>query len=58
MKNIFLKYLIEIVKKAIHTVIMIILPTTYNDTVEDLKWFNKSEGNKEKTRPLEDLVPV
>ena len=35
-----------------------VLPITHNNTAEDLEWFYKSEENKEKIRPLEDLVPV
>ena len=57
-KNISLKYLVEIVKNTIRKVIIIILLITYNNTVEDLKWSYKSEGNKKKIRPLENLVPV
>ena len=45
-KNMFLEYLVKIVKKATRTVTIIILLIIYNDTVEDLKWFYKSEGNK------------
>ena len=45
-------------KSAIYKVIIIILPTTYNNTAKDLKWFYKSKGNKEKIRPLENLVPA
>ena len=36
-KNISLKYLVKIVKNIIHKVIIIILPTTHNNTVKDLK---------------------
>ena len=57
-KNIFLEYLAEVVRNAIRRVIIIVLLTTYNNTVEDLKWFYKSEGNEEKIRLLEDLVPM
>ena len=35
-------------KKAICTIIIIILLITYNNTVKNLKWFNKSKGNKKK----------
>ena len=47
-KNIFLKYLVKVVKNTTRRVIIIILPTTYNNTVKDFKWSYKSEGNKEK----------
>ena len=57
-KNIFLEHLVEIVKSAIRKAIITVLPTTYNNTVEDLKWFYKNEGNKKKIRPLENLVPA
>ena len=57
-KNISLEYLAKIVKKAIYTAIIIILLTIYNNNIENLKWFYKSEGNKEKIRSLEDLVPA
>ena len=57
-KNISLKHLIKIVKSTTRKVIIIILPTTYNNTVEDLKWFYKNEGNKKKIRPLKNLVPA
>ena len=57
-KNIFLKHLVKIVKSAIRRVTIIILLTTYNNTAKDFKWSYKSKGNKEKIRPLEDLVPV
>ena len=33
-----------------------ILLITYNNTVKDLKWSYKSEGNKKKIRPLKNLV--
>ena len=36
-KNIFLKYLVKIVNNTTHKIIIIILPTTYNNTVKDLK---------------------
>ena len=55
-KNIFLKYLVKIVKSATRKVIIIILLITYNNTVKDLEWSYKSEGNKKKIRPLKDLV--
>ena len=57
-KNIFLKYLIEIVRNTIHRVIIIILLTTHNNTAKDLKWFYKSEGNKKEIRSLKDLIPA
>ena len=57
-KNISLKYLVKIVKNTICRVIIIILPTTHNNTVENLKWSYKSKGNKKKIRLLKDLVPV
>ena len=47
-KNISLKHLVKIVKNAIYKVIIIILLTTYNNTVKDLKWSYKKGGNKEK----------
>ena len=47
-KNIFLKHLAKIIKSTIHKVIIIALPTTYNNTAEDLKWSYKSEGNEKK----------
>ena len=46
-KNMFLEYLAEVVKKAIHRAVIILL-ITFNDTIEDLKWSYKSEGNEEK----------
>ena len=36
-KNISLEYLVEIVKKAICTVMTIVLLIIYNDTVDDLE---------------------
>ena len=57
-KNISLEYLVKIIRSAIRRVIIIVLLITYNNTVKDLEWFYKSEGNKEKIRPLEDLVPA
>ena len=57
-KNISLKHLVKIVKSAIRRIIIIILLTTYNNTVKDFKWSYKSEGNKKKIRPLKNLVPV
>ena len=57
-KNISLKYLVEIMRSAIRRAIIIILLIIYNNTVEDLEWSYKSKGNKEKIRPLEDLVPA
>ena len=36
-KNISLKYLIKIIKSAIRKIIIIILLTTYNNTVKNLK---------------------
>ena len=57
-KNISLEYLVEIMKNTIYRVIIIILLITYNNTVKDFKWFYKSKGNKEKIRPLKDLVPA
>ena len=58
MKNIFLKHLVKIIKNTTRKAIIIILPTTYNNTAKDLKWSYKNKGNKEKTRPLKDLIPV
>ena len=57
-KNISLKHLVKIVKNTIHKVIIIILLITYNNTVKNLKWFYKNKGNKEKIRPLKNLIPV
>ena len=57
-KNIFLEYLVKVVKNTTRRVIIIVLPTTYNNTAEDFKWFYKSKGNKEKIRLLENLIPV
>ena len=57
-KNICLKYLIKIVKNIIYKVIKTALLTTHNNTVKNLEWFYKSEGNKKKIRYLENLVPV
>ena len=57
-KKIFLEYLVEIIKKAIRTAITIILPMIYNNTAKDLEWSYKNKGNKEKIRPLKDLVLV
>ena len=57
-KNIFLKYLVKIVRNATCKVTIIILLITHNNTVKDFEWFYKSEGNEEKIRPLKDLVPV
>ena len=57
-KNISLEYLIKIIKNATRKIIIIILLTTHNNTAKNLKWFYKSEGNKEKIRPLENLVPA
>ena len=48
----------KIVKSAVCKVIIIILLTTYNNTVKDLEWFYKSKGNKKKIRPLKNLVPL
>ena len=47
-KNISLEYLVKIVKKATRKAKITVLLTTYNDTVKDLDWSYKSEGNKEK----------
>ena len=47
-KNISLKYLIKILKNTTHKVTIIILLTTYNNTVKDLEWFYKNESNKKK----------
>ena len=57
-KNIFLKYLVKIVKNTIRKVIIIVLPTTHNNTVKDLKWSYQNKGNKKEIRPLKDLVPA
>ena len=50
--------MVKIVKNAIRKAIIIILPTTYNNTAKDLKWFYKNKGNKKKIRPLKDLIPA
>ena len=47
-KNISLKHLVEIVKNATRKVTIIVLLITYNNTVKNLKWSYKSEGNEEK----------
>ena len=47
-KNIFLKYLIKIIKSIIYKVIIIILLITYNNTIKDFKWSYKNKGNKKK----------
>ena len=57
-KNISLKHLVKIVKNTTRKATIIILLTTYNNTVEDLKWSYKSKGNKKEIRPLENLVPA
>ena len=57
-KDIFLEYLVKIVKKATRRATIITLLTKYNDTAKDLKWSYKSGGNKEKIRPLKNLVPA
>ena len=50
-KNMSLKYLVKIIKKVIQIVKPIVLPTTYNNTAEDLEWFYKSKGNKKNFDP-------
>ena len=57
-KNIFLKYLVKIVRSATRKVMIIILLITHNNTVKDFEWFYKSEGNEKEIRFLEDLVPA
>ena len=47
-KNISLKYLVKIIKNTIYKIIIIILLTTYNNTIKDFKWFYKNKGNKKK----------
>ena len=47
-KNISLKYFVKIIKNTIYKAIIIVLPTTRNNTAKDLKWFYKSKGNKKK----------
>ena len=37
MKNISLKYLVNVIKKAIYITIITALPITYNDTAKDLE---------------------
>ena len=57
-KNISLKHLVKIVRNTTRRATIIILLITYNNIVKDLEWSYKSEGNKEKIRPLENLVPA
>ena len=57
-KNISFKYLVEIVRNTIRKAIIIILLTTHNNTVKDLKWFYKNKGNKKKISSVKDLVPA
>ena len=57
-KNISLKHLVKIVRNTIRKAIIIALPITHNNTVKDLEWSYKSEGNKKEIRPLEDMVPA
>ena len=45
-KNISLEHLVEVVRNTTCKTIIIVLPTTYNNTAKDLKWFYKSKGNK------------
>ena len=47
-KNISLEYLVKIVKNMTHKAIIIVLPTTYNNTGKNLKYSYKNEGNKKK----------
>ena len=47
-KNISLDHLAEIVRNTTYKAIIILLITTHNNTVKDLKWFYKSQGNEEK----------
>ena len=48
MKNISLKYLLEIIKNTLRRTIIIVLLITYNNTVKDLKWSYKNKGNEKK----------
>ena len=57
-KNMSLKDLVKIVRNATRRATIITLPITYNNTVEDLKWFYENEGNKKKIRSLKDLIPA
>ena len=57
-KNISLRYLIKIIKNTTRKVTIIMLLTTYNNTIKDLKWFYKNKGNKKKIRPLRNLIPA
>ena len=57
-KNISLKHLVKIIKNTTHRAIIITLLTIHNNTVKNLEWSYKSEGNKKKIRPLKDLVPA
>ena len=45
-KNIFLEYLVKIVKNIIRRVIILILLIIYNNIIKDFKWSYKNEGNK------------
>ena len=47
-KNIYLEHLVKVVKNITRKVIIIILPTTYNNTAKNLEWSYKSKGNKKK----------
>ena len=47
-KNISLENLVKVIKNTIYRITIMILLITYNNTAENLKWFYKSEGNKEK----------
>ena len=57
-KNIFLEYLVKVIKSVIRKVIIIILLITYNNTVKDLEWFYKNKDDKKKIRLLKNLVPA
>ena len=57
-KNMSLEHLAEVVRSATRRATTTALPTTHNDTAEDLEWSYESEGNEEEIRPSEDLVPA
>ena len=53
-----MEHLIKIVKNTTCIAIIIILPTTHNNTAKDLEWSYKNEGNKKKIQPLKNLIPA
>ena len=48
MKNLYLDYLVKVVKKAIRKAIKIISLAMYNNIIMVLKWSYESEVNKKK----------